>query len=223
MLNKKVFYQITILSALIVVLSIAFTNHFALNKSDAKEFHHNVPAVSKDSKTENAKAAKSGSTVEQASQPAKQQAKTTAKVSKSTTAATQPAAAKPSKKVTEKAVTYITSLKSVNGNLYGSFDYIQWFTGKNADQQVQKACGCKQGAPDGYFIRNDNPKIRQFPISKNAEFVLQTRDPYKIKWNEKVTKAQFIKFANNKIHVKTPYHLQVENGVVTKITEQYIP
>jgi hypothetical protein len=49
-------------------------------------------------------------------------------------------------------------------------------------------------APDGYWIRNVNPKIRTFTISKKAQFVLQTRYQYQIKWNEKVTRSQFITF-----------------------------
>ncbi|MDR7000143.1 hypothetical protein [Neobacillus niacini] len=128
---------------------------------------------------------------------------------------------------TVKATTYITSFKKVNGKWVGKFDYIQWFFGKAADREFLKDCKCgnvMDGAPDGYWIRNVNPKIRTFTISKNAQFVLQTRNSYKIKWNEKVTRSQFMTFLKqrNKDH-QVPFHIEINKGVITKITEQYIP
>lgn len=128
---------------------------------------------------------------------------------------------------TEKATTYITTFKVVNGKLVGKFDYIQWYFGKDADREFQKDCKCSKymdQAPDGYWIRNVNPKIRTFPISSSAQYVLQTRNLYSIKWNEKVRKGQFLTFLKerNKDHT-IPFHIDVKNGVVTKITEQYIP
>jgi hypothetical protein len=128
---------------------------------------------------------------------------------------------------TVKATTYITSFKQIHGKWVGKFDYIQWYFGKAADREFLKDCKCSKEmdhAPDGYWIRNVNPKIRTFTISKNAQFVLQTRNAYKIKWNEKVTRSQFITFLKqrNQDH-QVPFHLEIKNGVVTKITEQYIP
>jgi hypothetical protein len=129
--------------------------------------------------------------------------------------------------VTEKATTYITSFKVINGKWVGKFDYIQWYFGKDADREFQKDCKCNKEmdhAPDGYWIRNVNPKIRTYPISNSAQYVLQTRSSYSIKWNERVTKNQFLTFLKerNKSHT-IPFHIEVKNGVVTKITEQYIP
>jgi hypothetical protein len=130
------------------------------------------------------------------------------------------------KPVNENSPTYITSLKSVNGQLVGKFDYIQWYFGKAADREFLKDCKCSkdmQHAPDGYWIRNVNPRIRTFAISKYATYVLQTRGD-DIKWNEKVTKAQFLDFLKKRNKDgQIPFHIQVKNGVVVKITEQYIP
>lgn len=127
----------------------------------------------------------------------------------------------------EKETTYITSFDLVHGKYVGKFDYIQWFFGKAADREFLKDCKCSKDmdhAPDGYWIRNVNPKIRTFTISSNAQYILQTRDPYNIKWNEKVTRSQFIAFLKqrDKNH-HIPFHIEIKNGVVTKITEQYIP
>jgi hypothetical protein len=127
----------------------------------------------------------------------------------------------------EKATTYITSFKQINGKWVGKFDYIQWYFGKSADREFLKDCKCQKdmdGAPDGYWIRNVNPKIRTFTISNNAQYILQTRSLYEIKWNEKVTRSQFITFLNQRDkHHQIPFHLEITNGVITKITEQYIP
>ncbi|MEH7118942.1 hypothetical protein V7128_16230 [Neobacillus vireti] len=128
---------------------------------------------------------------------------------------------------TEKSPTYITSFQYVNGKWVGKFDYIQWYFGKAADKEFLKDCKCSKEmdhAPDGYWIRNVNPKIRTFTISDNAQYILQTRDLYQIKWNEKVTRNQFITFLKQQdTHHQIPYHIEVKNGVVTKITQQYIP
>ena len=129
--------------------------------------------------------------------------------------------------VTEKSPTYITSFKYDHGKWVGKFDYIQWYFGKAADREFIKDCKCSKDmdhAPDGYWIRNVNPKIRTFTISKSARYVLQTRNLYKITWNENVTRSQFITFLKQRdTHHQIPFHIEVKNGVVTKITEQYIP
>ncbi|ULT56739.1 hypothetical protein L1999_27520 [Neobacillus drentensis] len=127
----------------------------------------------------------------------------------------------------ENETAYIPSFKQINGKWVGKFDYIQWYFGKSADREFFKDCKCQKdmdGAPDGYWIRNVNPKIRTFTISNNAQYILQTRSLYEIKWNEKVTRSQFITFLNQRDkHHQIPFHLEITNGVVTKITEQYIP
>jgi hypothetical protein len=128
---------------------------------------------------------------------------------------------------TEKAATYINSFQEAHGKWIAKFDYIQWYFGKAADREFLKDCKCSKEmdhTPDGYWIRNVNPKIRTFTISKNAQYVLQTRSIYEIKWNEKVTRSQFISFLKQRDkHHHIPFHIEIKNGIVTKITEQYIP
>jgi hypothetical protein len=130
---------------------------------------------------------------------------------------------------TEKATAYIQSLKIQKGKLYADFDYIQWYTGKEADREFLKDCkecsepGSPKHAPNGIYIRNVNPKIRTFMIADTAQFILQTRTG-EIKWNEKVTREDFVLFfLQNESNSYKPFHIEITNGVVTKITEQYIP
>lgn len=129
--------------------------------------------------------------------------------------------------VIAKETAYITSFQKVHGKWVGKFDYIQWYTGKAADREFLKDCNCSKymtGAPDEYYIRNVNSKIRTFTISNHAKYVLQTYNPRKIKWNEKVTRNQFVAFLKeqNKDHF-IPFHIEITNGIITKITQQYIP
>jgi hypothetical protein len=129
-----------------------------------------------------------------------------------------------------KETTYIKSLKIKQGKLFADFDYIQWYTGKRADQEFLKdckeACKGKDGlhhAPDGYYIRNVNPKIRTLLISDKAKFIVQLRSS-EIKWNTILSKQEFIKYYHSKSYFNNiPYHIEIKNGVVTKLTEQYIP
>lgn len=130
---------------------------------------------------------------------------------------------------TEKATAYIQALKIRQGKLYADFDYIQWYTGKEADREFLKDCkecsepGSPKHAPNGYYIRNVNPKIRTLLIADTAQFILQTRTG-EIKWNEKVTREDFVLFfLQNESNSYKPFHIEITNGVITKITEQYIP
>jgi len=130
----------------------------------------------------------------------------------------------------DKKTTYIKSLKIKQGKLFANFDYIQWYTGKRADQEFLKDCKeqCKgndapHNALDGYYIRNANPKIRTLLISDKAIFVIQPRS-YKVQWNKVVSKQEFIKYIQSTKYInQSPFHIEIKNGVVTKITEQYIP
>ena len=130
----------------------------------------------------------------------------------------------------EKETTYIKSLKIKKGKLYADFDYIQWYIGKKADQEFLKDCKeeCKgkdglKHAPDDYYIRNANPKIRTLLISDKAKFIVQLRSS-EMKWNTILSKQEFIKYFHSKSYfTNIPYHIEIKNGVVTKLTEQYIP
>lgn len=128
----------------------------------------------------------------------------------------------------QKETTYIKSLYFVHGKLYGKFDYIQWYFGKDADREFLKDCPeCKKqgmtSPPDMYYIRNVNKRIRTIQISSKAQYILQTRGD-DIKWNEKVNQKHFLEFTKKKgVPYSLPFHIELKNGVITKITEQYVP
>jgi hypothetical protein len=126
---------------------------------------------------------------------------------------------------------YITDIYTKKGKTYVTADYIQWFEGKEADRvflQKEPDSGL-DGAPDGYYIVNDNPKLRTFEVKQNAEVLMQihrhddsTEDD--INWNEPLTFTQFKSiFSKDSLLKQYPYHLTLTNGKISKIVQQYIP
>jgi len=155
---------------------------------------------------------------------------------------------------TEKAMGYIKAVYDKNGKSYLDIDYVQWLSGKDAIKAAIEDGKCFVGentsqllnelenlnvsaglgkfakcTPDGYYIRNQNPQIRTFEISKNVEITMQTYASGQcyVQWNEKVSYTTFKSFWGTNpacTHLKSlPYNIEAQNGIITKITEQYIP
>jgi hypothetical protein len=127
---------------------------------------------------------------------------------------------------------YITDIYTKKGKTYVVADYIQWFEGKEADRiflQKEPDSGL-EGAPDGYYIVNDNPKLRTFEVKRNAEVLMQIynrngkANQLTIIWNEPITFDKFTNiFAKDNLLKGYPYHLTISNGKISKIVQQYIP
>ncbi|MGB9847855.1 MAG: peptidoglycan-binding domain-containing protein [Minisyncoccia bacterium] len=165
----------------------------------------------------------------------------------------------------ERPLGYIKAVYEQNGKRYLDIDYVQWLTGKDAIRAAIEDGECFIGentsqlleelekfdissgygkfglcAPDGYYIRNQNSKIRTFEISNDVQIIMQTYGSGQchMETNEKISYEIFKSFwGNNPIcapnlkndqpcctHLKSvPYRLRIQNGIVTKITEYYIP
>lgn len=127
----------------------------------------------------------------------------------------------------EKSLAYVKALQVKNGKLIVSLDYVQWFFGEAAVKAYRQDHPSEtEDFPVPYYIRNSNPKIRTFEISPKASFTLQTNSTKDgdLHWNESVNADTFSKFVQSKgIPYQLPFHVEVTNGVVTKITEQYVP
>jgi hypothetical protein len=125
---------------------------------------------------------------------------------------------------------WISSLESRDGKLILKADPIDWYFGKDADRIFAERDpeGAKQigGAPDGYYIVDDDKTLTTFEISPDAEVLMQLYHPDAIQWNEKISLAQFEQALNGKTgsgQSALPYHLTVEDGKIVKIVQQYIP
>lgn len=127
----------------------------------------------------------------------------------------------------EKSMAYVKTLQVKNGKLIVSLDYVQWFFGEAAVKAYrQDHPKEKEDYPMPYYIRNSSPKIRTFEISPKASFTLQTNSTQdeNFHWNEAVNADTFKKFVLSKgIPYQIPFHIEVKNGIITKVTEQYVP
>jgi hypothetical protein len=117
---------------------------------------------------------------------------------------------------------------ATNGTLV--FDLEQFFSGDAANQAALEdgVIGPDESVPNDYYIRNVNPKLRTVPISSDLQIVL-------IKWSnccDHTFSPNLATFAQSfpgpgPTHdfrgPSSPYWLTVENGVIVKIEEQYLP
>jgi len=118
---------------------------------------------------------------------------------------------------------YIKSISYSSGNYSLTIDYIQM----NSCTPPSNGSGCE----NGYEIVNDNPLIRTFPIASNVNITTITKptgdglysDP---ELHQEPISIEFFKplFQNNMIWTQNiPFWITLNNGIITEITEQYIP
>ena len=138
----------------------------------------------------------------------------------------------------EKAIGYINAVYEEGVKRYLDIDYIQFLVGSDAKRAVVEDGKCVAGEedrclPNGYYIRNQNPKIRTFEILKDVEIRMQTYSHTPsgdFSADERISFDTFKSFFNGtpleghlSLLKTVPYWIELESGVVTKITEQYIP
>lgn len=130
----------------------------------------------------------------------------------------------------------ISSIKQVNGQIVIQADPIEWYEGAAADQKFmereKEAAEELGGAPDGYYIVNDDPTLQTYDIAPDAQVLMQlydhdgTYEGMDIQWNEAVSLDKYLAIMNNDrlMDMKSfPYHLTIQDGKVVKIVQQYIP
>ncbi|MGM0883217.1 MAG: hypothetical protein ACQEXQ_19535 [Bacillota bacterium] len=129
---------------------------------------------------------------------------------------------------------YINKIFSKNGKTFLTADYIQWFEGEEANKvfrEYEKNSGLSE-APDGYYIVNQNNKLRTFELADDAVVIMQVYnrtekvEDVDIVWNERINIKKFNSlFINNDAIDLTdfPYHLTIKNNKIIKIVQQYIP
>jgi len=131
----------------------------------------------------------------------------------------------------ERTITvWISSLESKDGKLVMKADPIAWYMGKDADkvfaEHDPEGAAEIGGAPDGYYIVNDDKTMEAYEVSPQAEVQMQLYHPDAIKWNEKISLQQFIRALDEKAtfdQTGFPYHITLEDGKIVKIVQQYIP
>ena len=152
-----------------------------------------------------------------------------------------------------KYIGYIKSISSVNGSCSLEIDYIQWLTNKDAIRAAleDNQCAIKGKsnaqaiaelvnydismgfgiyglcAPNGFYVRNQNTLLRNFPISNSAVISTITKPSSDGLYDslQAISLASFKNlFQPNTIWTNTiPFWITLNNGIITEISEQYIP
>jgi hypothetical protein len=143
--------------------------------------------------------------------------------------------AQDSDKVQQQTV-YIHTIQSGNGKLAITADEINWYQGADADrifaEREPEAAAEIGGTPDNYYIVNDIDTLTTYPIADNAKVFMQIYDhtgnmgDLDINWNEEITLNQFTDQFNKTDIIdlsQFPYHITIQDGIITTIVQQYIP
>jgi hypothetical protein len=118
------------------------------------------------------------------------------------------------------------------------FDLAYWLTGDEADAAYQEATGDTGPVPNDVFVVNDNPRLRELALSPDLRLVL-------LDWTEccdtffegdlsvfaQAVEEQSDVFVDDVIRGKddviyrglSQWWITIENGLVTRIEEQYAP
>lgn len=137
---------------------------------------------------------------------------------------------------TERNMGFITKVYKMNNKMYIDIDYAQMLTGAEADAAA-RAQGFNEGAPGGYWIRNENKKIRSFEVTADVQaYMTYPSHKYpQLDTNGVVEgKGWAIPFSlfydimnssdgEDKKYQDAPYWISVSNNVVTSIEQQYQP
>jgi hypothetical protein len=132
----------------------------------------------------------------------------------------------------ERQMGYVKKVHMSGGKNYLDIDYIQWFMGDAAEKAMREDGECPKTGEcevlDDYYIRNANPLVRTFEISPDAVITMQT---YNMEatgqiQSQVISINQFSQIWNTaaKPGLKSvPYIVEIENKIITNITEQYVP
>lgn len=127
---------------------------------------------------------------------------------------------------TEVQPAYVLGIVSEDGAWKLQVDYIQFLTGDEA-AQAATAHGDESPPPNGYYVVNDNPKIREFPVQAGIAAVVVTNDDgTSDPAGHALSLSQWgsaLSGPHGPVFRSTIYWVTVTNGTVTAINAQYTP
>lgn len=121
---------------------------------------------------------------------------------------------------------YVLGVVNDGGTWKMQVDYIQFLTGGEA-AEAATARGDESPPPNDYYVVNDNPKIREFPIQAGIGVIVVinndgTSDP----GGHSLSLSQWasaLNGPNGPVFRSTIYWVTVTTGTVTAINAQYTP
>ncbi|HEY0828079.1 MAG TPA: hypothetical protein VGE40_08290 [Bacilli bacterium] len=129
---------------------------------------------------------------------------------------------------------FIQKIFKKGGKTFITMDYILWYEGEEANvkfREIEQDPEMTE-APDGYYIINNNRRLRTFEITDNASVLMQyynrggKAEDQDIVWNEPISCAKFIslfRYKDNENLIEYPYHFTVKKGKIVKVVQQFIP
>lgn len=140
-----------------------------------------------------------------------------------------PAGATPREETTGPSEVQPGRVKAVVSDAGGTrltIDYIQFLTGAEA-ADAAAARGDESPPPNDYYIINDNPKLREFPIRPDIDvFVVTDADGSANPAGSTMSLDQWVAAMNGPnalAFTSQIYYVTVVNGTITSIEAQYVP
>jgi hypothetical protein len=116
-----------------------------------------------------------------------------------------------------------TAFRRANGSVRVRFDLAYFYTGARA---ASEAAEHGDEVTDGYYIVNDNPRLRTLPLADNVEVeyvpvgACCDLQPGNIDvWLESINETNQTDYAGRDV----PWWFTVEGGLITRIEQQYLP
>ena len=115
-----------------------------------------------------------------------------------------------------------TAFRPEDGPARVRFDLVYWYTGDEAEE-VAAEHGTE--ATNGYYIENDNPRLRTLPLAEEVEVTyvpegqcceLQPGDVDA--WLESILQTEQTDYPED-----VPWWITVESGQITRIEQQFLP
>jgi len=128
--------------------------------------------------------------------------------------------------VTERQPGLIVEVTGAPGAYTMRIDYVLWLTGPEA-AAAAAAHGDESPPPNDYYVVNDNPRIREFPIRNGIPVTVVTNDDgTSDSEGHTITLDQWVAALsgpNAHAFKATIYWVTITDGTVTAIEAQYVP
>jgi len=134
--------------------------------------------------------------------------------------------AAPSAGPTERVPAIVVGVRTVSSVDYVTLDYIQFLTGDEA-AAAATAAGEESPPPNDYFIVNENPRLREFPIKPGISVpVVYNPDGLSDPSGTMLTLSAWlagVTGATADYYTANFYWVDVANGTVVGLEQQYLP
>jgi len=124
---------------------------------------------------------------------------------------------------TEESMAFMIDLSLNEGEYFADLDYVQWLIEEEGRDAAIEDGNCEYGCMEnGYYIRNNNDKIRTYPFSPTAEIILPTN----LSPVENIELSPSELFSSNSTYiggVGSLFNVTVKNGLITEMNWVYRP